>query len=296
VARSVGSVLNQTFRDYELIIINDASTDGSVQEVKKFNDPRIRLLYRDKPGPGGYAARNLGIKEARGKWIAFLDADDKWYPEHLWKMKELSIRYPEVYFMGSGWHNCTKETISEDSYYKLNKNKGAHILTAKNYLKSRLARLSPVWTSTACIRKDSPVAKNLFPADKQARRGGDLHAWLKMICRHKKMAWSPALGAVYYMDSVNRVSKTARSSPYLMSRKTCKELSACLDREEQKLLESYFNIRLKNAWVDNLKRGNPNFSILPKIYWRGSMPSVLPLVIISLLPSFILKMIAFYKK
>jgi glycosyltransferase involved in cell wall biosynthesis len=119
VARSVGSVLNQTFRDFELIIINDASTDGSVEEVQKFNDPRIRLLHRDEPGPGGYAARNLGIKEARGKWIAFLDADDEWYPEHLWKMKELSIRYPEVYFMGCGWHICTKETITEESILQI---------------------------------------------------------------------------------------------------------------------------------------------------------------------------------
>ena len=293
VARSVGSVLKQTFQDFELIIVNDASTDGSVEEVKKFNDPRIRLLHRDKPGPGGYAARNLGIEAARGEWIAFLDADDEWYPEHLSKMKKLSIRYPDVYFMGCGWHNRTKETITEDPYYKYNKSKGSHILTAKNYLENRLARMGPVRTSTACIKKISPMALNLFPAENKARRGGDLHAWLKMICYHKKMAWDASLGALYHKDSINMVTKTAPASPYLMNKGTFKELSVCLDKQEQKLLKSYLNIRLKNAWVENFKMENTNFLLLSKIYWRGYFSSLLPLVIISLLPRFVLKTVIF---
>jgi hypothetical protein len=140
------------------------------------------------------------------------------------------------------------------------------------------------------------MASNLFPAEKQARRGGDLHAWLKMICHHKTMAWSAHAGAVYYRDSVNMVTKTAPSSPYLMSRETCQELSVGLDREEQKLLKSYLNVGLKKAWVGNLKRGNPNFSLLPKIYWRGYLPSVLPLVILSLTPGFLLKKMVLIRK
>lgn len=67
VQRSIISVLNQSFSDFELIIIDDAPTDGSLDEIKKFPDPRIRLLHRDKPGPGGYAARNLGVKVAQGE-------------------------------------------------------------------------------------------------------------------------------------------------------------------------------------------------------------------------------------
>ena len=75
--RSINSVLNQSFKDFELILIDDATTDGSAAKLAGFTDYRIRLLKRSQPGPGGYAARNLGIKESRTNWIAFLDADDE---------------------------------------------------------------------------------------------------------------------------------------------------------------------------------------------------------------------------
>jgi len=85
VARSIQSVLDQTYKNFEMIIINDASTDDSMDEVSKFDDPRIRVFQRNEPGPGGYAARNLGIEKANAEWIAFLDADDVWLSEKLAK-------------------------------------------------------------------------------------------------------------------------------------------------------------------------------------------------------------------
>jgi glycosyltransferase involved in cell wall biosynthesis len=83
VHRAVSSILNQSYKDFELIIVCDPSTDNSNAEVEKFTDPRIRVFHRDKPGPGGYAARNLGIENSKGQWISFLDADDVWYSSHL---------------------------------------------------------------------------------------------------------------------------------------------------------------------------------------------------------------------
>jgi len=71
IHRSIKSVLNQTFEDYELLLINDASTDNSLEEMQKFTDPRIRILHRDQPGPGGYAARNLGTQEAQANGLLF---------------------------------------------------------------------------------------------------------------------------------------------------------------------------------------------------------------------------------
>ena len=102
IHRSIISLLNQTFQDFEVILINDASTDNSIEEINKFKDKRIRVFQRNEPGPGGYAARNLGIKEAKGEWIAFLDADDEWMTDHLEKMFILSKEYPGVLFMGCG--------------------------------------------------------------------------------------------------------------------------------------------------------------------------------------------------
>jgi len=93
IHHSISSVLNQTFQDFEIILIDDASTDNSLEEIRKFTDPRIRILNRSEPGPGGYAARNLGIKEANAEWVALLDADDIWYPEHLGTAKGLIDDY-----------------------------------------------------------------------------------------------------------------------------------------------------------------------------------------------------------
>ncbi len=82
ISRAVGSVLNQTFRDFELIVVDDCSTDNTVEVVKSFNDKRIRYIRHEK-NKGGSSARNTGIKLAKGEYIAFLDSDDEWLPEKI---------------------------------------------------------------------------------------------------------------------------------------------------------------------------------------------------------------------
>lgn len=80
--RSVPSVLIQTERSFELLIIDDASTEDLGSVVRSFNDPRIQLIRNDQKGNAG-SVRNTGIEHAKGKYIAFLDSDDEWMPEHL---------------------------------------------------------------------------------------------------------------------------------------------------------------------------------------------------------------------
>ena len=81
VARAIESVLDQTFADWHLMIVNDGSTDDSLQIAKQFTDPRIHIIEQENCGPG--AARNRGIQEASAKYTAFLDADDQWYSWYL---------------------------------------------------------------------------------------------------------------------------------------------------------------------------------------------------------------------
>jgi glycosyltransferase involved in cell wall biosynthesis len=78
------SVQSQSYSNWELIVIDDASTDNTQQIVRQFisDDSRVRLMIHDK-NRGAQAARNTGIKAARGEWIAFLDSDDLWLPESL---------------------------------------------------------------------------------------------------------------------------------------------------------------------------------------------------------------------
>lgn len=116
IARCISSILNQSFVDFELIIICDPSNDNSAGEVEKFKDKRIRVYYRDKPGPGGYAARNLGIEKAKGKWVAFLDADDEWFVSHLAVLYKLQEKYGNSKVLGASWKIVEPNLISPFGY------------------------------------------------------------------------------------------------------------------------------------------------------------------------------------
>ncbi|TYT62007.1 glycosyltransferase family 2 protein [Natrialba swarupiae] len=94
--RAIDSVLNQTYDDFELIVVDDASDDHTEQVVSAYDDDRIEYIKHDV-NRGGSAARNTGIRRSNGKYIAFLDADDEWLPEKLERqLDELESR-PDEY-------------------------------------------------------------------------------------------------------------------------------------------------------------------------------------------------------
>ena len=88
VGRAIRSVLNQTYQDFEIIVVDDGSTDNTGEVVKGLNDPRIHYI-RYEQNRGGSAARNTGIRASRGEYIAFLDSDDEWRLEKLKKQMEV---------------------------------------------------------------------------------------------------------------------------------------------------------------------------------------------------------------
>lgn len=101
--RSVGSVLSQTFSDWELIAVDDGSGDGTLAWLQSRTDPRLRV--HSQPNQGVSAARNTGLKVARGRFIAFLDADDAWVPDFLGKMLAALDANPEAGMAYCGWQN-----------------------------------------------------------------------------------------------------------------------------------------------------------------------------------------------
>jgi glycosyltransferase involved in cell wall biosynthesis len=94
IRRAIESVLAQTCQDFEIIVVDDASTDGTVASVASFTDPRIRLI-RQEHNRGASAARNAGIRAGSGTYVAFLDSDDVWLPTKLQRQLEVFERSSE---------------------------------------------------------------------------------------------------------------------------------------------------------------------------------------------------------
>jgi glycosyltransferase involved in cell wall biosynthesis len=101
---SIHSAFSQKFQDFEMVIVDDGSTDHTQSKLAKFTDPRLRVI-RFSQNLGIGAARKAGVEQARGEWISFLDADDLWRPEKLVYDMEILARHPEVEILFDNYRN-----------------------------------------------------------------------------------------------------------------------------------------------------------------------------------------------
>lgn len=100
IVSTMATVINQIYKNFEVIIVDDGSTDNGVQLIREhFKDPRIRIIHQENAGVS--AARNRGIDEARGEWVAFLDGDDEWHPEYLSIMRCAIEKFPQAVMISS---------------------------------------------------------------------------------------------------------------------------------------------------------------------------------------------------
>lgn len=293
ISRSINSILNQTFADFELIIVCDPSTDNSNAEVAKFTDPRIRVFHRDEPGPGGYAARNLGIKNAKADWIAFLDADDEWYPEHLTEMKNLSLSYPEANVMA-----CAREIV-ENGKARLDKFTEAvghenKIFTNLEYLKYSTKYEHPFHPNVVKIKRSFAQSNFSFP-EGRTNRSGDLFAWVKLSCIAKNFAWSPSVGSRLYKDVVG-VSKS--NVPKMsLNHEMVSDLRVDCTPEEFLWLKKYANRLIRTAFFEQKKmNGKVEMGLLNAFYWRNDIAFCMFWLGLSLLPMQVITVLRKLKK
>ncbi len=131
IEECVGSVLSQTYDNWELLIVDDYSTDNSLQILKKYNDKRIQLIELDK-NVGAAESRNVAIRKAKGKYIAFLDSDDLWEPQKL----EKQISFMETEDIAFSF--STYQPMSDDESKLYSIIHAPKIVTYSSYLKKTI--------------------------------------------------------------------------------------------------------------------------------------------------------------
>ena len=180
-----------------------------------------------------------------------------------------------------------------DKYYCKYKNIGSHEVSLERYLINSLHGKRPIHTSGACIKNNKKIIKNLFFVHPEVKRGGDLYAWIFLITKFKKMYWSNHIGFIYHVDSENMVTKSAKTTGYLMNNENLSKLQRGLNIKEKKLLKRYFNRWLRNDWKSNVHRGCENFSLRKKLFWRGDFFYSAITYVTTVWPKYILKTLGF---
>jgi glycosyltransferase involved in cell wall biosynthesis len=172
IGTAVNSVLGQTFRDLELIVIDDGSTDGTRDLIASYKDKRINYLFQ--PNRGVASARNRGLELSRGRYIAFLDSDDRWVPEKLEKAAEYVAEFPDI-----------KIFHTEEVWYKkgrlLNQKKKHKKPTGHVYEKA--LPICCISISTAIIKRD--VFDEVGAFDESFEACEDYDFWLRATARHE---------------------------------------------------------------------------------------------------------------
>lgn len=176
--KSVRSVLSQTFRDFELIVVDDGSTDGGLARLQALEDDRLRLLPQANAGVS--VARNNGVKTAQYDYIAFLDADDWWDEHFLERMAKLITDYPQAALYAINYYSV-KNGLNRPAVIGVPDNfQSGYIDYFDVYAKTFWA---PVNCSYAVIKKTIFVEEKGFQPS--LRMGEDLDLWLRVALKHK---------------------------------------------------------------------------------------------------------------
>ncbi|MFH1877741.1 MAG: glycosyltransferase [Candidatus Omnitrophota bacterium] len=172
IGKAIGSVLEQTFRDFELIIINDGSTDRTGELISAYKDERV--IYKEQEKQGVSRARNRGLELANGAFIAFLDSDDWWLSDKLAKAAEHIKKYPgiKIFHTEEIWHRRGEVLPQKPRHHK----------PAGNVYKKAL-RLCCISISTAVIKRDVFTDIGVFDETLEACEDYDL--WLRAAIRYE---------------------------------------------------------------------------------------------------------------
>jgi len=195
IKQTITSVLNQSFKDFELIIVNDGSTDNSLEIVNSIQDERILIL--NKLNGGVSSARNEGIKAAKNEYIALLDGDDIWHIDHLKIIFDSfqSLDNDDIGGIGTSFYKSNSRSFDESKYrpevpYKV-----------KDYFQFMSSPKARFNSSTLVVKKSKVMETGLF--DINLKYGEDVEFWYKLFSKYN-LIYINSITAIYFIAAENR--------------------------------------------------------------------------------------------
>ncbi len=192
---TVHSVLAQTYKDFELVIVNDGSTDSSLHIVQAIDDVRVVIVNKENGGVS--SARNTGILAAKTNYIAFLDGDDIWHPEHLRILagSMMMLDNDEVGGVGSSFYKSNSKQFDGSKF------KREDTVIIDDYFSFMSSSAPRFNSSTLMVKKDKVLETGLF--DEQLKYGEDVDFWYRLFSKYK-LIYNKAVTTIYFIGAENR--------------------------------------------------------------------------------------------
>jgi glycosyltransferase involved in cell wall biosynthesis len=225
IGKMIDSVMNQSFTNWELIIIDNHSSDNTDLVLNEYSDNRIRVVKINNYGIVAIS-RNKGIKEAKGLWIAFLDSDDGWHPNKLENCLAHSENADLVY------HDMQLYKADIDKI--LDKDLKSRKLVSP-IIKDLLIRGNTLINSSVFVRKELLDHVSGLNEDKGMITAEDYHLWLKIAKRTNRFVYVPEQMGFYAIHGQGLSQRDTSSQ----LRKAVSEFLPMLNKKEQKQVESF---------------------------------------------------------
>lgn len=280
VLKTLKSVLMQTFKDYEVVIINDGSTDGSEEIVRNYlstisleMSEKVRIITQSNAGVS--AARNRGIEESKGDVIAFIDADDEWAPQYLQTISDLMEFYPQCDVFATAY-NYVEATKTYKAPIKGFSFEGDHGIL-DNYFQILLMGRPPIHSSSVAIRKEAIKSIGGFPT--MIKSGEDLITWARLAVNFKIAYSKKALSYFTRLDD-NYSTGAAVARKYILPKddigaKIINDMIASTPHENKQLIKGLKGFRFlwhKIRFVECVNNGAKWYAL---VEWSKMLPYAL---------------------
>mgnify|MGYP000016107795 FL=1 len=198
IEQTISGLLDQSFTDFEVIIVNDGSTDNSLEKINHLIDNRFKIINQDNKGAS--FARNIGIENSNGNYIALLDADDYWNTNHLVELKKLIETFPNAGLYCNNYQIYYTKDVVRPANFNFNKD----CLIVDDFFKASLTN-SLAWTSAVGFTKEKFYTVGCF--NTTLKTAQDLDLWIKMALKYD-VAFNPKITMSYKSYVDNSLSKS----------------------------------------------------------------------------------------